>query len=81
MRRSRYILTDQVRFPLPHAQPLPLDEIPAIVFSEVMRDVDLFVSVTSAGTDLQGNDTTGPSEVYWQAYNHSALTPQAAEDD
>jgi hypothetical protein len=75
----RYILTDQVRFPLPHAQPLPLDEIPAIVFSEVMRDVDLFVSVTSAGTDLQGNDTTGPIEVYWQAYNHCALTPQAAE--
>lgn len=29
------------------AEPLALDEIPPLVFSEVMRDADLFVGVTS----------------------------------
>ncbi len=31
-------------------KPLPLEEIPALVFSEVMRDVDLVVSVAHAGS-------------------------------
>jgi hypothetical protein len=31
--------------------PLRLEEVPALVFSEVMRDCDLFVGVTSIGTD------------------------------
>ena len=32
-------------------RPLPLEEIPPLVFSEVMRDVDLFVGVASVGND------------------------------
>jgi hypothetical protein len=31
--------------------PVPLAEIPPVVFSEVMRDIDLFIGVTSIGTD------------------------------
>jgi hypothetical protein len=33
------------------AEPLPLVEIAPLVFSEVMRDVDLFVGVASVGND------------------------------
>src|SRR5262249_3482320 len=45
-----YIATDQVRFTRAGSRdPLPLDQVPAIVFSEVMRDVDLFVGVASVG--------------------------------
>ena len=33
------------------AEPLPLTEIPPLVFSEIMRDVDLFVGVASVGND------------------------------
>jgi hypothetical protein len=36
---------------LRRAAALRLEEIPALVFSEVMRDCDLFVGVTSIGTD------------------------------
>ena len=36
--------------------PLPLAEIPALVFSELMRDVDLFVGVASVGNDPNWND-------------------------
>ncbi|MEO8350341.1 MAG: DUF4132 domain-containing protein [Chthoniobacteraceae bacterium] len=42
--------TDQVRF-LRDAEPLPLADIPPLIFSEIMRDVDLFVGVTSVGND------------------------------
>ena len=42
--------TDQVRF-LVDGDPLPLEEVPAGVFSETMRDVDLFVSVSSIAGD------------------------------
>ncbi len=33
------------------AEPVPLAEIPPLVFSEIMRDVDLFVGVASVGND------------------------------
>jgi hypothetical protein len=37
-------------------QPVPLEEIPALVFSEIMRDVDLFVGVASVGNDASWSD-------------------------
>ena len=33
-------------------EPVPLAEILALVFSEIMRDVDLFVGVASVANDL-----------------------------
>ncbi|GGR78561.1 hypothetical protein Snoj_78050 [Streptomyces nojiriensis] len=36
-------------------EPLPLTEIPALVLSEVLRDVDLFVGVAGVGNDPAGS--------------------------
>ena len=47
-----YISTDQVRFyrnGIP--EPIALTDVPVLVFTEVMRDVDLFVGVCSVGND------------------------------
>jgi hypothetical protein len=46
-----YVSTDQVRFCEIGGLPRPLEEIPPLLFSELMRDVDLFVSVASIGND------------------------------
>ena len=47
-----YIATDQVRFTdTLTGNVKELVEIPAIVLSEIMRDVDLFVGVASVGND------------------------------
>ena len=49
--------TGQVRFiRIGDGEPVPLREVPAIVFSEAMRDVDLFVSVSSVGADRNWQD-------------------------
>jgi hypothetical protein len=59
--------------------PIPLDQIPDLVFSEAMRDVDLFVAVTSIALDPnwadRGND---PHLGYWQAFSFGELTESAA---
>ncbi len=52
------------------AEPLPLDQIPPLVLSEVMRDVDLFVGVASVGNDPTWADggPEGRFRNYWQDY-------------
>ena len=45
-----FITSDQVRF-YREAKEIALDDVPAIVYSEVMRDVDLFTSVCALGDD------------------------------
>jgi hypothetical protein len=83
---SRYLVTSQVRFPLLHLTPnryfhamqlQPLEEVLPIIFSEVMRDVDLFVSVTSAGADPNRYPQPGPIQDYWQTYNQQELSLSA----
>jgi hypothetical protein len=49
-----YLLTDQVRFYRDHA-PVRLAEISRVVFSEIMRDVDLFVGVRVARRGAQSS--------------------------
>jgi hypothetical protein len=75
-----YIATDQVRFYRQgERQPLPLEQIPPRVFSEVMRDVDLFVGVASVGNDPMWSDG-GPSGRYvdyWQLYAFGDLSATA----
>ncbi|HEX3148275.1 MAG TPA: DUF4132 domain-containing protein [Gemmataceae bacterium] len=44
-------------------EPLPLTDIPPLVFSEIMRDVDLFVGVARVGNDPNWNDG-GPAGRY-----------------
>ena len=59
-----------------NAEPLTLEEIPPLVFSEIMRDVDMFVGVASVGNDPNWLD--GGAEVryrdYWHSYSFGELT-------
>jgi hypothetical protein len=80
-----YIATDQVRFyrhepgsPVSE-DPLPLDTIPALVFSEIMRDVDLFVGVASVGNDPNWSDggPDGRYRTYWHDYAFGDLSATA----
>jgi hypothetical protein len=45
-----FISSDQVRF-YREGKEIEVDDVPAIVYSEVMRDVDLFTSVCAVGDD------------------------------
>ncbi|MEU4326784.1 DUF4132 domain-containing protein [Nonomuraea dietziae] len=56
----------------------PLAEVPALVFSEAMRDVDLFVGVSSITADPQWADS-GPDRLqdYWRTGSFAALQPSA----
>ncbi len=60
-------------------EPLALAEIPALVFSEVMRDVDLFVGVSSIGNDpaWQDGGPGGRYFGYWHGYSCGELTESA----
>lgn len=64
------------RFPL-GAEPLPLAEILPLVFSEVMRDVDLFVGVSSLGNDPAWQDNGEGYGGYWQSYSFGELSATA----
>ncbi|HEX9386053.1 MAG TPA: DUF4132 domain-containing protein [Anaerolineales bacterium] len=59
-----------------NAEPLPLEEIPALVFSEIMRDVDMFVGVASVGNDPTWIDGSGEVRYqdYWHSYSFGDLT-------
>jgi hypothetical protein len=59
--------------------PLPLDAIPSLIFSEVMRDVDLFVGVASVGNDptWQDGGPQGRYRDYWQSYSFGELSTTA----
>ncbi|QNH63074.1 DUF4132 domain-containing protein [Hymenobacter sediminicola] len=73
-----YVSTDQVRFTRADA-PVPLPQIPPLVFSEVMRDVDLFVGVASVGNDPQWRDNGGLAQFrnYWESYSFGDLSEVA----
>ncbi|WP_283564540.1 DUF4132 domain-containing protein [Hymenobacter sp. H14-R3] len=73
-----YVRTDQVRF-VRAGEPVPLPEVPPLVFSEVMRDVDLFVGVASVGNDPQWRDNGGLAQFhhYWENYSFGDLSEVA----
>jgi hypothetical protein len=55
--------------------PVPLAEVPGLVFSEAMRDVDLVVSVTSIAVDpLWAARDDDPHFGYWQQHTTGGLT-------
>jgi len=70
------VFSDQVRF-YENDEQLEMDEVPPLVFSEVMRDVDLFVGVTSIGNDPSWQDNNTAHNEYWQQYSFSELTASA----
>lgn len=72
-----YVTTDQIRFINTETNELvDLVDIPAIAFSEVMRDVDLFVGVSSVGNDPTWSDSGGLPTYrdYWQSYSFGDLS-------
>jgi hypothetical protein len=71
------ISTDQVRFCDLVGAPKPLDQIPPLLFSELMRDVDLFVGVTSIGNDPNWADGNRTGSDYWQQYSFGDLNATA----
>jgi hypothetical protein len=73
-----HVATDQVRFS-EGGQAVPVAQIPPLIFSEIMRDVDLFVSVASIGTDPTWNDQgeRRPFDEYWRAFAFGELSASA----
>ncbi|MCL8011769.1 DUF4132 domain-containing protein [Streptomyces sp. AS02] len=59
--------------------PLPLTDIPPLVLSEVLRDVDLFVGVASVGNDptWQDGGPGGRFREYWTSYGFGDLGASA----
>jgi hypothetical protein len=69
------IMTEQVRFLDEAGEPVRLVDVPPLVFSEVLRDADLFVSVCSIGNDPEWEDR-GPGG-YWHNYSFGELSESA----
>jgi Domain of unknown function (DUF4132) len=72
-----YVATDQVRFVNPETtEPVELIHVPKVPFSEIMRDVDLFVGVASVGNDPNWRDNGGmlAYQDYWQSYAFGELS-------
>jgi hypothetical protein len=76
-----YAATDQVRFERKNGrrrQEASLSEVPPAVFSDAMRDVDLFVSVTSIADDPAWTDRGEDRyTAYWRAATFGELTATA----
>lgn len=74
-----YVATDQVRFLNTENDVKDLIEIPKIVLSEIMRDVDLFVGVASVGNDPEWRDNGGLPQYrdYWTSFSFGELTEVA----
>lgn len=83
------IATGQVRFyPIegrrkrfelrPPRRALQLSEVPSVAFSEVMRDLDLFVGVTSIGADPNWGAEHGDAHAeYWRRFAEAELSTAA----
>ncbi|MEO1479468.1 MAG: DUF4132 domain-containing protein [Bacteroidota bacterium] len=69
-----YVGTDQLRF-VNDGAPVRLETVPARLFSETMREADLFVGVASVGNDPAWYDQgpTPEARAYWQSYSFGTL--------
>jgi hypothetical protein len=74
-----YVATDQVRFCDLAGEAQPLESVPPLLFSELMRDVDLFVGVASVGNDPEWEDRgeDGGFGNYWREYSFGDLSETA----
>jgi hypothetical protein len=73
-----YLSTDQVRFADGDGAPVALERVPPVLFSELMRDVDLFVGVASIGNDpTWGDRGAGAYGDYWNRAAFGALSEAA----
>ena len=59
-------------------EPLSLNQIPPLIFSEIMRDVDMFVGVCSIANDPNWADNGRERHNdYWQSYSFGELSATA----
>jgi Domain of unknown function (DUF4132) len=76
-----FLSTDQVRFYGLDADSdlIAVDRVPPLVFSEIMRDVDLFIGVASVANDPTWSDggPDGRYGDYWSSYSFGDLTETA----
>jgi hypothetical protein len=77
-----YVSADQIRFAELGNDKATVDliNVPVVPFSEVLRDVDLFVGVASVGNDPQWMDSGGTLPAYrdyWQTYSFGELSEVA----
>jgi hypothetical protein len=74
-----YLATDQVRFYGLEGVLRPLTEVPALAFSEVMRDVDQFIGVASIGNDPNWQDRGEAvgARNYWREFSFGDLSATA----
>lgn len=75
-----HLATDQVAFVDSAGRRVQLESIAPITFSEVMRDVDLFVAVTSVANDPRWTDggPAGRNGDYWRQWAFGELGQSAA---
>lgn len=90
-----YLATDRLKFhsldekaQYGQGEEVPLEQIPALVFSEIMRHCDLFASVASIGLDPEwmdgGRDAEHPNDwrrtadSYWENSQNAALNMSAS---
>lgn len=72
-----YVFTGKIGFFKSDLQ-CPLEEVPPKIFSEIMRDVDLFVGVSSVGNDPNWRDHGNRmASNYWQTYAFGELSASA----
>ncbi|PCJ98189.1 MAG: hypothetical protein COA45_08555 [Zetaproteobacteria bacterium] len=75
----KYITTDRLRFFKGKErlsldeETLPLESIPQIVLSEVMRDIDLFISVCSIGNDPNWRSDNSKLNKYWETFFYKTI--------
>lgn len=75
-----YITTDQIRFiNTETGNVVDLVDVPPLPFSEILRDVDLFVGVASVANDPTWQDSGGIPAYrdYWTSYSFGDLTEVA----
>lgn len=74
-----HIATDQVRFVDANGESVPLETVSPILFSECLRDVDLFVAVTSVANDPGWSDggPEGRHGAYWSEHAFGTLSQTA----
>jgi hypothetical protein len=76
-----YLVSGQVRFcALNSGATVPLTEVPPLVFTEAMRDADLFLGATSIGADPGWLDRGGSRRfggVYWHRFGFGELSASA----
>ncbi|NTS76226.1 DUF4132 domain-containing protein [Catenovulum sp. SM1970] len=72
------VTTDQIRFNDLSGKTIEIKDISPIVFSEIMRDADLFIGVTSIANDPQWQDgrvnNSNNLHSYWKYHSFGDLT-------